>query len=131
MTNFVNWPTSEDYRDTGEGGLWAYAFWLANNHDAACCGVTSVIALPQQDVVLNYDSLVYPPIGYGREDEAAYYGAPVIGALLLGSTFNSLANDDDYFMVSYSDLTPPGQAVIDKLNNLYNRQAVIVTYLDT
>lgn len=57
----VKWPDS-GYRDTGEGGMWVYAFVLA---DAAsgfirCCGPAATVSLPLPDVVLRDDGDVYP-----------------------------------------------------------------------
>lgn len=58
----VNWPTPADgYHDSGEGGLWAYVFFKAD--DAAsfadCHTPAGVIALPQQDVVSHDPAEIY------------------------------------------------------------------------
>jgi hypothetical protein len=67
VSGHVNWPSERDgYHDTGEGGLWAYVFFLQQPEGDAdpfddCSDPGTVIMLPRPDVVCHDDGGIYDP----------------------------------------------------------------------
>lgn len=146
-SGWVVWPElGERWHDTGEGGMWVHAFWLADySRDDSdpfvhCCGVQATIALPHPDVVAGVwpgtlpDGRFYQPLSWPRPDSDVLRnaGPPVLAALCLGSTGVSYCTDDDgYFICAPGDLTGAGKRLLAAASQLYEREPVIVTYLDT
>lgn len=134
----INWPDNTTNEDTGEGGMWVYAYVLASDAEdhVQCCGPSSTLALPMPDVVVADPGNVYPDNCWSanRSDPHAncYAGYPIVAAILLGSTGGSWHNDSGYFACTNADLTDAGRDLLDKLGQLYGGAPVhLVTYLDT
>ncbi len=176
-TGYVQWPEGIDgWRDSGEGGMWVVAFWLAEfsvevcepMFDPAadlpeedrgrmhtfrrdpfvrCHGPESTIALPFPDSVASAEEAdrVYrdppaplPPSGHVRlEVEQHIYDTldaahPVLAAVVLGTAGTAWEDaEGSYWQATTENLTSRGRAIVVALNALYDRQAVLVTYLDT
>ncbi len=154
VTGFVDWPTADGrWKDSGEGGMWVYAFWLTKTdplHELqwpdpfiACHGVESTVCLPLPDSIVSdgsdrvyfrdYDLL--PNRGTDPEGWAMGLmdaGHAVLAAVCLGSTGNTWADPDgQYWQCRVDDLSSRGRALLVALNALYDREPVLVTYLDT
>ena len=159
----VRWPVDVDHvRDTGEGGLWCYALVLAATYPARdplvhCCGPAQTVALPLPDVVVHDPGQVYPPYtGHGpdpapprpgdpedlrrytwaireQETDRLCHGAPVLAAVLLGSSGGSWWDNraSHYWRPGRDDLTPAGIAVVQALEALHQRPVHLTVYLDT
>ena len=155
VSGFVDWPTAgERWRDSGEGGMWVYAFWLAKTHPPdpefrwpdpfiACHGVETTVCLPLPDSTVSdgveqvyfRDTEDLP----GRAEDPEGYtiavmdaGHQVLAAVCLGSTGNSWVDGQgNYFQCRTETLNSRGRALIIALNALYDREPVLVTYLDT
>ncbi len=154
-TGFVDWPKAGGvWTDSGEGGMWVYAFWLAKTHPPdlefrwpdpfiACHGVEATVCLPLPDSIVSdnpeqiyfrdFDELPdrdADPEGYtiGVMDS----GYQVIAAVCLGSTGNTWLDDQGrHWQCRPETLNSRGRALIVALNALYDREPVLVTYLDT
>lgn len=156
----VKWPDS-GYRDTGEGGMWVYAFVLA---DAAsgfirCCGPAATVSLPLPDVVLRDDGDVYPaewpdwraPDDLSAKDAATedgrrkyrirverwirdryHHGRDVLAAVCVGTSACSWHHEDlGYWTCTPGELTDGGADLLRGLEKLYGIAPVLVTFLDT
>lgn len=142
----LNWPTwSEDsgYRDSGEGGLFAYAVWDTPKAD---CYMDVHPSLFKGDALVRADG---PLRGEFDEqvrdftnemsradfdyDRATLSSAVTLGTVVfLGSTSGSFFDDrvGDYFTASRDSLTEAGLTVISALEAIYG-PATYLTYLDT
>lgn len=166
-TGWIKWPdiSSGEWTDSGEGGVWVYAFWpcqfseevtkptyaVPPDHELAsetmtfeydpfvrCIGPESTIALPNPDVLLS-DDQIYPledvPLSAQDREADLWHmfdaGVPVLAAVCLGTSGHSYVNNDGYWHCAEDDLTDKGQALLAVLNQLYTREPVLVTYLDT
>jgi len=142
--NLVTWPASDydgfGYRDSGEGGLFAYAVWPAQDGE---CSVDVRPQMPLADVLVSargplhedfedqrrsyhYDSKAdYEVQMYRLQEEAGT-------VVFLGSTSASLHDEGNgYFEMTADSLTPEGLAVVTALSAAYGTEATFVTYLDT
>lgn len=142
----LNWPTwSEDsgYRDTGEGGLFAYAVWASPKSE---CIVDVHPNLFMGDVLVRADGPLRSELeaqrrefsrGMNAEDvnyeRLMISSAVTLGTVVfLGSTSGSFFDDrgGDYFTASRDSLTEAGLAVVSALETVYG-PATYLTYLDT
>lgn len=145
-TGWVTWPSlpSERWHDTGEGGMWVMAYYLASpgrDDFVRCCGPKGTIALPLPDreispaasrVYRDIEGTAALPWGMDRTEAVYDAGWPVLAAFCVGTSGTSLADaNGDYFDASFEDLTLRGANVLTALSQLYGRSPVLVTYLDT
>lgn len=144
MTNLVNWPTYNDlnWRDSGEGGLFAYAVWDTVKAD---CMVDVHPTMGAGDVLVQANGPLrrafddqYNDYSMDRDytDYRAHWARHLVTAgtvVFLGSTGGSFYSDaqGEYFNVDYVDLTAEGVRIIDTLNAVYGQKATFVTFLDT
>jgi hypothetical protein len=146
QSGWVDWPHPSPTRwhDTGEGGMWVYAFWPYDTDQAfvRCNDVESTIALPMPDFVtsdkaneiyLGVEELGNRAVTIDGQIMAALdAGTPVLAAVCLGSTSSSYANPAGaYWQCTVNDLTDEGMTLIRLLTMLYRRRVVLITYLDT
>lgn len=139
----VNWPGSYDdseYRDTGEGGLFAYAVW--NLPPKNECTVDTAPALAKADVLVDaigplFTDFAHQSRGLSRTgdfDLDEHNSEISLGTVVfLGSTGASLydEHDGDYFKVVRESLTEDGTKLVNTLTNHYGTEPTFVTYLDT
>lgn len=134
----VDWatPSYEDggYRNTGEGGMFAYATWSLDGvkHN---CFIESSPFMSHPDVIV---ASVGPDAEdfkaqarYSRcDDDQNMVSAPIV--IYLGSTADSLYDDHygDFFTVTKDTLTEQGRGIVEALEALYG-PATFTTYLDT
>jgi hypothetical protein len=143
---FVNWPVdNEAYRDSGEGGLFAYAVWPESK---MACFVDVHPQMPAPDVLVDASGPLATDFrsqrsnvndsDYSDSDES--YSAKEFdlqistGAVVfLGSTGASLFREHggSYFHVTSEALTDVGRTVIETLTAAYGSEPTFVTYLDT
>lgn len=145
---FVNWPFSDDlgYRDSGEGGLFAYAAWPT--FEDAECHIDAMPQIPLADVLVAAhgsldEDFKLQARDYHRRDnsgeEVSYEEMMfdlqiALGAVVfLGSTSASLYSErnGEYFSVTADSLTEKGKAMIDALTAAYGVEPTFLTYLDT
>lgn len=167
----IDWPDA--LHDSPEGGMWVYAFWLAEYREVdrplfpeqsltselldgplyatvdedpyvKCTGPDATITLAKPNQVVSVNSLYpaerlqrYVPPGSSAKERERYLlsvydaGAPVLAAICLGSTSRSLVYaDGSRWECTLTDLTKAGTKIIKLLNQLYNREACLVTFLD-
>ena len=152
MTSLVNWPSwnyedTDDWRDTGEGGLFAYAVW-SNDTKHECVvdvypriGVADVLAGvrgPLSGEFYNQNSEFSGAMNEVFRDrtpaEVVYYETQIAvdNVLFLGSTSGSWFADylGEYFTVDTEDLTDEGRNIINAISALYG-EPTFLTYLDT
>jgi hypothetical protein len=113
-----------------------------------CHGPESTIALPFPDSVasgMEADRIYrdppepLPTDGQHTRIEAEQHiydtldaARPVLAAVILGTSATAWVDAaGDYFQATTEELTSRGRALIVALNTLYNREPVLVTYLDT
>ncbi len=112
-----------------------------------CHGPESTIALPLPDAVASGEQAdrIYreppeplPAQGHSRiEVEQHIYDTldsahPVLAAVILGTSGTCWAdNEGNPWQATTANLTSRGRALVVALNALYDREAVLVTYLDT
>lgn len=142
----INWPElgeASAYRDSGEGGLFAYAVWAPQKDE---CFVDVRPAMTVPDVLVRAvgpeasefteQSKEYNSLVSGRDMnyyEATLRSLASFGTVVqLGSTGASLYSEQagDYFYVTREGLTEAGLALIETLEAVYG-EATFVTYLDT
>lgn len=144
MTNFVNWPGFSDpeWRNTGEGGLYAYAVW---DDVAKECFVDTFPRISVADVFIAAHGPLSSDFGeqyrrYAHDHDYTDYEArdhrheiSFDAVLFVGSTIGSFYSDHagSYFSVDRIDLNPEGLRVIETLEAVYGSKATFVTYLDT
>jgi hypothetical protein len=122
-SGWVKWPThSEDWKSTGEGGMWVYA--VIPPKDENCCVET--IGLGPCDVHFGCD---LPHVPY-PEDSPQHI---LSSAVFMGSTGGSWWNESEetYFQATESDLTDEGRALLDMLEKLSGTRPILWTFLDT
>lgn len=143
---FVNWPVDDEtYRDSGEGGLFAYAVWAEPNAD---CFIDVHPQMPAPDVLV---AAVGPMVedfrlqrfnnsdrDYGNGPDsysAEQFDLQVAtgSVVFLGSTGGSYFQErgGSYFSVTADVLTETGRSVVDTLTAAYGTEPTFVTYLDT
>lgn len=140
LLNWPDWSEDSSYRDSGEGGLFAYAVWDAPKGE---CIVDVHPTLFTGDVLLRADGPLRSEFdaqrrnfntGSGSDyDRLMLSTAVTLGTVvLLGSTGGSFYNDHlgDYFSASRDSLTEAGLAVVTALEAVYG-PATYLTYLDT
>ena len=150
----VRWPTPvEGYRDTGEGGLYAFALW-ETPPEADNCHVDFIPRVDLWDVATGFHGPLAPALREAESDtlkaleeasripgyleSAAYAEAGVALSTVnvivpLGSTGASLYSEEkgEYFSVEgMRDLTPPGCALLATLAAIYGKPTY-ATFLDT
>lgn len=158
----INWPTGDDrYRDTGEGGMFAYA--VVTTADVSlkeACTVDVAHYLTRPDVCVSREAELWEPFDYHASGSTRLHNVrarleqlgehkfkdslnrmigedelsvPLRAALYLGSTSASLslADGGGYFEATYGDLTPAGRALCESLSAAYGTSPQIVTFLDT
>ncbi len=155
-TGYVNWPEGLDgWRASGEGGMWVAAFWLCelgeDDQDpfVRCHGPEYTIALPFPDSVatalpadrlyrddLKLDLPWEPEPTRMQVEQHAYdqmdAAHPVLAAVVLGTSAICWSDGEgNYWSATTEELTSRGRALVVALNALYDRQAIVVTYLDT
>lgn len=127
ITGCVNWPTHTSHVDTGEGGMWVYAY--ITDRDApdfeACYGPTQTVTLAEPD------ALIHDP-GQIHGDDCR-----ILAAVCLGSTGGSWVattpqgDHIDYWQCAASDLTTDGRNLVAALERMFGAPVHICTYLDT
>lgn len=120
----VNLPSSDDWHDTGEGGL-AFFFCVkqkAKYEEKRQACIAGEIFWPKQDVCFNHE--------YDVDNHDGLL--PIDAGLLIGSTGYSLYSDSKgtYFQPEFKDLTPLGQKLYKLIKQIYG-DIDIVTLLDT
>lgn len=128
MTNAVYWDYL-NYEDSGEGGLYAYAFFLANDNDYECVEASNTISLPGPDALVNGHDFYATRLDNNWWEESA--GEQVLAAIYLGSTSSSLLNQNGYFEVTEAHLDNRMLQALNLLKIVYERDFKIITYLDT
>jgi hypothetical protein len=158
FTGYVSWPQlpSDEWHITGENGMWVAAHWPCDYSHAAfatangepddrgvvlsypvdrfvrCHGPQTTIALPLPDAPVSATSAVMYPLEYRDMRDPYDCGIQVLASLILGTCAEAYADPNgEYFDAALSDLTEEGRCVVSMLNMLYERDAVLVTYLDT
>lgn len=145
---FVNWPfpDDQDYRDSGEGGLFAYVAWPT--FDDAECHIDAMPQIPLADVLVAAHGSLDEDFrlqarDYRRRDnsgeEVSYEEMMfdlqiALGTVVfLGSTSASLYSErkGEYFSATADSLTAEGRAVVDALSAAYGVEPTFLTYLDT
>lgn len=146
VMTFVNWPHDDEaYRDSGEGGLFAYAVWA---EPKAECFTDVHPQMPAPDVlvdatgplaidfraqrsIVNSDEYSDSDEGYSAKELDLQIS--VGAAVLLGSTGASLFREygGSYFHVTADFLTDAGRSVVEALTTAYGSEPTFVTYLDT
>lgn len=148
--DFVNWPTDWDvWRDSGEGGLFAYVVWgtvdgswvAGSKH----CNIDVKPQIPIGDVLVSalgplkdefkdqgreFSELTREYTEQGYALASLEVQVEVSTAVFLGSTRSSLHNAGDYFSVGADDLTDEGKALVAALTAAYG-EPTFLTYLDT
>jgi hypothetical protein len=143
LLNWPDWSKDSGYRDSGEGGLFAYAVWAAPKAE---CSVDVRPSLFKGDVLVN---AIGPLRAEFDAQERRYRngssGADVnykdltlstavtLGTVVfLGSTAGSFFDDrsGEYFIATETALTETGIAVVSNLEAIYG-EATFLTYLDT
>lgn len=150
-SGWVAWPDADPtWKDTGEGGMWVYAFVLAagdgdpgSDAFVRCHGPAETICLPMPDVVVSdTEPAVYPtghsarvletPPGEDRVIGVFDAGYSVLAAVCLGSSSVPYGNHEiGHWQCRDTDLTHEGRILLAHLRQLYGRNPVLVTYLDT
>lgn len=133
----VEWPApGEGWVDTGEGGLFAYAFWEHQSGWDRCVVERLVDVLPW-DVMVDAVGPMGPDfVVVDRAGERDADGMPVVSgldvgvAVYLGSSPYSSQASDRYFRVSSSVLTSQGAGAVGALEAVFG-EATFVTFLDT
>jgi len=145
MANIVEWTSHDDdrYQDTGEGGLFAYAFWDAPKAE---CFLESQGVIGIGDVMVDaigpmghefHDQInrYYELTNSGTSYDDAVRETQIVfgGMLFLGSTRHSLFDDEagKYFFVQERNLTDEGLALVRATSKLYGTEPTYVTFLDT
>lgn len=143
---FVNWPyDDENYRDSGEGGLFAYAVWpeakmacFSDVHPQMPAPDVLVDATGPLAIDFRAQRSIINADDYGDSDES--YSAKEFdlqistgSVILLGSTGASLFSErgGSYFHVTSEALTNAGRIVMEALTAAYGSEPTFVTYLDT
>lgn len=144
--DFVNWPHDDEaYRDSGEGGLFAYAVWP--EAEMKCFADVSP-QMPAPDVlvdatgplaidfraqrsIVNSDEYSDSDEGYTAKEFDLQISTGAV--VFLGSTGASLFREygGSYFHVTAEALTVDGRNVVDALTAAYGAEPTFVTYLDT
>lgn len=156
----VRWPVDvPDWTDSGEGGMWVTAYWLADFESVVeskgrtwdgieftvprdpfikCHGPDSTIGLPVPEWVTspNYAQVyeVTDPEDDPHTIDVNPYsaGRGVLAAAVLATTRASYVNSDGkHWHAEVADLTVLGQKIIQVISLNYLRTPVLVTYLDT
>lgn len=154
-TNLIAWPfpvydggAEPPYRDTGEGGLFAYATWSLEDVKQDChidvrpymnFGDVRVQSVGPDEKLFRWQDKNYQEISNSGKPFDEQYNAiatnivPAMVAVFLGSTSASLFNDNsgDYFVVTEDSLTEEGLALVKALEGIYGSKATYSTYLDT
>lgn len=143
QAGWVNWPVGGDggWRLGGEGGMAVYAVWLwdVNNPALVCAaplmpsgirpvqGVLAGAHGPAAEVFKKYYQYA-SFLGFSDDVET-----DIDQVVLLGSTGATWFNDEQgcYFHCRPDDLQPEGRALVDSLARQYNREATLLTLLDT
>jgi hypothetical protein len=143
---FVNWPFDDEaYRDSGEGGLFAYAVWPESK--MACFGDVRP-QIPAPDVLVdatgplaidfraqrsNISENDYSDSDEGYSAKEFDLQVSVGSVVFLGSTGASLFSErgGSYFHATSEALTDAGRTVIETLTAAYGSEPTFVTYLDT
>lgn len=143
---FVNWPHDDEaYRDSGEGGLFAYAVWPESK--MACFGDVQP-QMPAPDVLVDatgplaidfraqrsiVNSDEYSDSDEGHTAKEFDLQISTGSVVFLGSTGASLFREygGSYFHVTSAALTDAGRTVVETLTAAYGSEPTFVTYLDT
>lgn len=152
--NLIKWPSiavegnEPIYRDTGEGGLFAYATWSLENVKQDCFidvapsmnfGDVRIASVGPDEKLFRWQTKNYEELSNSnqtfQEQQEKLISNTVLtmGAVFLGSTSSSLFDDNtgEYFIVTESALTSEGLAIIKALEGAYGAKATYSTYLDT
>lgn len=153
--NLINWPSpgfiggSEPvYRDTGEGGLFAYATWSLENVKQDCFidvtpsmnfGDVRVASVGPDEKLFRWQTKNYEELSNSNRpfdeqiEKMISNTVPAMGAVFLGSTSFSLFDDKvgEFFIVTEDALTEEGLAIVKALETVYGSKATYSTYLDT
>lgn len=154
-------PGVDGWRETSEGGTWVYAFipvdrgqpfdlQLGNGGEIAvivdpfvhCHGPDSTIALTMPDAITTIGSPIYPQENFEyvaglkagsaeQQWQACDFGADVLAAICLGTTSATFANEAGGFDCARQNLTFLGVSLLEILHDLYHREPLLVTFLDT
>jgi hypothetical protein len=160
MAQMVNWPGADGFSwvDSGEGGLYAMLVVPSDDReDDPHCHIDVNVVMtapdaPQSDVRDfggPYDAREARSRAEAEEilrtssSKVAYHwairayspdalSASVQAAIHIGSTSASLVHvHGGYFRVGYENLTTRGKLLYDTLKSAYDREPVILTFLDT
>ena len=145
VKSLVEWGNGSinDYRDTGEGGLFAYAVWSTPKAE---CFMDVHPMLPAGDVLVDAigpagndftDAQKKLSSSYGHSDADHYKvfmdTSTVTGTVLfLGSVNESLHSESvgEYYRVARDTLTVEGGTIVDAISASYG-EPTFLTYLDT
>ncbi len=123
-TGCIRWPVDgENYRNSREGGMSVYAFWTQHPFDkepfVTCSEGFSLHAKLSESPV--------------SADIGRVTDVPLLGALLLGTSGGSWWSDEreEFWEATEQDLTTHGRVVVEALNHIYGRPAILFTVLDT
>lgn len=160
ITGEVEWPVSNLWRHTGEGGMWVTAFWEVPSGDAeyewsTCIGPGRTYSFQEDAVGVDTGEDYYSWFSSFEEREARekewvaenptmhyfetrnhfedYLSGPFYAAVDLGTTGGSWAHPDtgDYFVCTRNNLSRRGKMIVTMLDNLYKVPGKLVTFLDT
>lgn len=143
-TGFIDWPRlnkSTVWTDTCKGFTYVYAFWLADypnpdtglailrglgmHPDWFCAGmkvdqVLSVEIHPKDIVSPNMNQIY----------EHGVYARPILAAICLGSADSTFNNGSYFWWAAPGDLTRQGDRLLKDISALYEREPVLLTFLD-
>jgi hypothetical protein len=138
MKNLIDWSNfdRQEYRSTGEGGLFVYAIWGVPLNGTECCvdvtpqlpfGNLQHVSGPLSEEVTKWD------IEASRTQGGEYPSYEVENILLIGHTWDSYFSDfrGEYAGVDENDLTEEGREILDALSVVYGSKPTLVTFLDT
>jgi hypothetical protein len=153
----VEWPLSDLWQHTGEGGMWVSAFWRVPEGEAwqKCIGPGRTYSFEEHAVGVDtgesYASWFpsddereqsekewtekHPDVHYfdTRDHFYDYLSGPFYGAIDLGTTGGSWIHPEsgEYFVCTRANLTRRGKMIVTMLDNLYGVTGKLVTFLDT
>lgn len=134
---FVLWPEEDDpdWRDTGEGGLFAYGVYRAiGEQDRAHVDVNAHLHSPRLPLgkALGAQLWAPPVVGgpVGRRPSIAPWSRPLRAALFLGSCPRSLVHVEtgEPFQVDRGALTQTGEAIMHSLDYEYRFRGDVLTF---
>lgn len=144
-TGYIDWhrlAKSSHWISTDQGVTYVYAYWMADypdrnsglamlrgsglHPDWFCAGlrvdqILTACELHPRDVVSPNMTEVY---------ESGIYPRPMLASLCLGTADTTYGDGTYYWWAAPGDLNKQGTRLIKDINALYEREPVILTYLD-